>query len=239
MLYQSDDFGTSWKKIGTDLPKEPINVIKEDPSNAKILYLGTDHGAYISINQGKSFMSFGKTLPKVAVHDLVIQPRDKDVIIGTHGRSIYVADISILQEFVDETMSTLKICEIDKVIRNKNWGEKPNWHWNGFNEPSVTIPFLSKTNGTGSFSIRSKDQTFFTEDLKIDAGVNYFEYQLNADSTLINGEDNADLKESENGIIYLNEGEFEVVINITDGPTEKTVLIIEAPQTPKKRKGSD
>ena len=82
-----------------DLPAEPLNVVKEDPKNENIIYIGTDNGVYASFDMGKTFMGmFGKNLPRVPVHDIAIQQRDNEIIIGTHGRSIYVAKLDEVQK---------------------------------------------------------------------------------------------------------------------------------------------
>ena len=84
LLYSSDDFGKTWKKIGEDLPLEPINVIREDHTNENLLYVGTDNGLYISLDRGKTFMSANNaTLPNVAVHDLKVHHRDNELIVAT------------------------------------------------------------------------------------------------------------------------------------------------------------
>ena len=81
--YMSDDYGKTWKNIGSNIPASPVNVIKEDPENENILYLGTDNGAYVTFNQGQSWEAFNNGLPNVAIHDLVIQPEAKDLLLGT------------------------------------------------------------------------------------------------------------------------------------------------------------
>ncbi len=93
-LYVSEDYGTTWSPIGKDLPAEPINVVKEDPKNENIIYVGTDGGLYVSFDKGQSFMMWSGGLPKsVPVHDIVIQERENEIVIGTHGRSIYIAKL--------------------------------------------------------------------------------------------------------------------------------------------------
>ena len=89
----------TWKKIGKDLPMEPINVIKEDPKNDSILYVGTDGGLYVSFDAGNSFMVWNGGLPKsVPIHDIAIQQRDNEIVLGTHGRSLYVASLNDVQK---------------------------------------------------------------------------------------------------------------------------------------------
>ena len=97
-LYISDDYGMSWKQIGKDLPYEPINVIKEDPKNDSILYVGTDGGLYVSFDQGNNFMTWNAGMPKsVPVHDIAIQQRDNEIVLGTHGSSLYVSKLDDVQ----------------------------------------------------------------------------------------------------------------------------------------------
>jgi len=98
-LYVSEDHGNSWKPIGKDLPNEPINVVKEDPKDENILYVGTDGGLYVSFDAGNSFMLWNGGLPKsVPVHDIAIQQRDNELVLGTHGRSLYVTKLDDVQE---------------------------------------------------------------------------------------------------------------------------------------------
>lgn len=97
-LYVSEDYGATWKPLGKDLPLEPINVVREDPKNENILYVGTDGGLYVSFNRGQSFMLWNAGMPKsVPVHDIAIQERENEIVLGTHGRSIYVAKLDDVQ----------------------------------------------------------------------------------------------------------------------------------------------
>ena len=98
-LYVSDDYGNNWKQIGHDLPPEPINVIREDPTKENILYVGTDGGLYVTIDMGKTFMMWNAGLPRsVPVHDIAIQKRENEIVLGTHGRSLYVAKLDDIQK---------------------------------------------------------------------------------------------------------------------------------------------
>lgn len=98
-VYVSDDYGTTWKQIGTDLPFESVNVIREDSKNDSILYVGTDGGLYVSFDKGNSFMSWNAGLPKsVPIHDIALHQRDNEIVLGTHGRSIYIAKLEDVQQ---------------------------------------------------------------------------------------------------------------------------------------------
>lgn len=97
-LYVSDDYGTTWKQLGKDLPMEPLNVIREDNKSDSILYVGTDGGLYVSFDQGNSFMKWDGGLPvSVPIHDIAIQEREDEIVLGTHGRSLYVANLNDIQ----------------------------------------------------------------------------------------------------------------------------------------------
>jgi photosystem II stability/assembly factor-like uncharacterized protein len=99
LLYVSKDYGTTWKQLGKDLPMEPLNVVREDPKSDSILYVGSDGGLYVSFDQGNSFMKWDGGLPvSVPIHDIAIQVRENEMVLGTHGRSLYVAKLDDVQK---------------------------------------------------------------------------------------------------------------------------------------------
>ena len=80
------------------LPAEPLNVIREDRKNDSILYVGSDGGLYVSFDRGNSFMMWNGGLPKsIPVHDIAIQKRENEMVLGTHGRSLYVSKLDDVQ----------------------------------------------------------------------------------------------------------------------------------------------
>jgi len=90
-VWKSDDFGATWKDISSNIPLGPVNVIREDPFNSDILYVGTDIGVYVSKDKGGRWNVLGD-LPSTYVLDLAIHPRDNMIIIATHGRGVWVMD---------------------------------------------------------------------------------------------------------------------------------------------------
>jgi hypothetical protein len=116
-LFVSDDYGATWKNISASLPAEPVNVVREDLENDSILYVGTDGGLYVSLDAGNSFMAWTKGLPKsVPIHDITIQQRDNEILLGTHGRSIYVAKLKEIQKLLnDAAYRKEKEAEVKKV----------------------------------------------------------------------------------------------------------------------------
>ncbi len=91
-VWKSTDYGATWKSIVGNIPLGPVNVIREDPTDAKILYVGTDTGVYVTRDGGASWVVLGANLPSVYVHDLVVHPREKVVVIATHGRGMWAID---------------------------------------------------------------------------------------------------------------------------------------------------
>nr|MCU0619812.1 hypothetical protein [Gemmatimonadaceae bacterium] len=100
-VYMTTDGGATFRSIASNLPTGGphfVHVIREDPTNPNLLFVGTDVGVWTSIDKGQSWRRFMSGLPTVPVHDLKIHPRDRELIAGTHGRSIYVVDIAPLQQ---------------------------------------------------------------------------------------------------------------------------------------------
>jgi photosystem II stability/assembly factor-like uncharacterized protein len=105
-VFATKDFGASWTSIAGNLPEGNVNVIREDPKNRNLLYLGTEYAVFVSLNGGKEWKRFMNGLPTVRVDDLLIHPRDNDLIVGTHGRSIWIIDdITPLQQLSDAVMT--------------------------------------------------------------------------------------------------------------------------------------
>jgi photosystem II stability/assembly factor-like uncharacterized protein len=96
-IWRSTDFGDTWEDISANIPVGPVNVIREDPTNKEILYVGTDVGVYVSTDKGTSWEVLGD-LPCTYVHDLQIHPRENLVIIATHGRGMFVLDANPVNE---------------------------------------------------------------------------------------------------------------------------------------------
>ncbi len=94
-LYRTNNYGRSWRRLGTEgIPDTAwIWVVRQDPRNPKLLWVGTELGLYASYDGGGSWYRHHlENLPTVAVHDVLIHPRDNDLIVGTHGRAIWVFD---------------------------------------------------------------------------------------------------------------------------------------------------
>ncbi len=98
-VYVTEDFGASFKALHEGLPQASTRVLREDPKNAKLLYLGTETGVYFSTDEGSHWARLGQGLPTVPVHDLAVHPRERELVAATHGRALWVTDVSALEDW--------------------------------------------------------------------------------------------------------------------------------------------
>lgn len=221
-VYMSDDYGQTWKNIGESIPTAAVNVIKEDPANENVLYLGTDNGLYVSFDKGTSWNAFSKNLPNVAVHDLVIQPTAKHLIVGTHGRSLYRADIAPVQKMSKEVLSkSTHIFSVDDIRKSRNWGR--SWsQWRAANEPELVIPFYSKTKTKTVVDIYKDDIKVNSISVAADKGFNAFSFDVTFSKNGLKAYEKAnakeDIKAAQNDVFYLPKGKY--VVKIGDAKSE-------------------
>jgi photosystem II stability/assembly factor-like uncharacterized protein len=216
-VYVSEDYGKSWKSISSNIPTAAVNVIKEDPENENILYLGTDNGTYVSLNGGVFWEVFSKDLPNVAVHDLVIQPAAKHLIIGTHGRSLYKADIAPLQKMTDAVLvKPAHIFAIKNIRKNNSWGR--SWsQWRKANTPEMKIPFYVNSNKKTTIEIFKGDVKVNTISVDADKGYNETMFDVSfskkGKKAFEKTNKKIKLKEAKNKVYYLPKGKYVVKID--------------------------
>ncbi len=97
-VWKSTNYGKTWVDISKGIPLGPVNVIREDPRSRNILYVGTDGGVYVTIDGAKTWNVLGTGLPMSYVHDLVVHPRDNMIVVGTHGRGVWVLDADTINK---------------------------------------------------------------------------------------------------------------------------------------------
>ncbi len=108
-VFKSVNYGRTWTSIANDLPGDGhVHIIREDPLNRDLLYVGTEFGLFISLDAGKTWHKH-QHLPTVPVHDLVVHPRDRELVIGTHGRGIWIMDALPLQDLAGAAVRLLPI----------------------------------------------------------------------------------------------------------------------------------
>jgi len=166
-LFVTRDYGATWNSIVGNLPAAGnVNVVRQDPKNKDLLYAGTEFGLYISFNGGGEWKEFMSGLPRIRVDDILVHPRDNDLIVGTHGRGIYILDdITPLQQ-----LSSAKVLDKEEFL----FDVRPGTQWlndirlsryaggaklfRGNNpQPGTAISYYLKTAPTGDVKITISD----------------------------------------------------------------------------------
>ncbi|PQJ21749.1 glycosyl hydrolase [Tenacibaculum sp. SG-28] len=212
-IFQSDNYGETWTDISTNIPISPVNVIKEDPKKENILYVGTDNGAYVTIDHGKKWSPFVR-VPNVAVHDLVIQPKANALILGTHGRSLYVANISPLQELNDASKDAL--FSINDVRKRNSWGN--SWSkWLTPDTPNQNIGFYVNSAKNVTINIFEEDVLVNSINKKASKGFNEIDFDVSFSTSgkksYLKKHKDAVLKKAKNGTYYLPKGKYTAEMN--------------------------
>lgn len=237
-LWVSENYGDTWRQIGAGIPQEPVNVLKEDPLNPNLLYVGTDHGLYLSLNLGERFMAFGHGLPAVPVHDLVVHPRENELLVGTHGRSLFLADVKEVQVLSDSILNTsLYAFEIPNQKYRSNWGNAWNTWSKSAPEPSIEMVIFSKSKGELKTTVMLGDLKLFSWTETVTQGLNFIRYQAEIEgskltayqklfkSTQTKGGEPTSIQKAKNGKYYLLKGNYKVLFEKDDQKIERKLLI--------------
>ena len=220
-VYVSDDGGDHWTSLAGNLPHSPINVVREDPVNENVLYLGNDQGVWVSLDRGQSWHPFVEGLTNVAVHDLVVQPEEKHLLVGTHGRSIYKANIECLQE---ELPQALTLFSPKKVKHSKRWGRSYS-PWRKAFTPQTTFTAFSNQATAFALEIRDQqDQVVYRKTGELSKGYNLLDYSLEY-APVKRRKKTKTLKPENNGITYLSKGTYTVSIKTTAKEVQQKLLI--------------
>ena len=165
-VFMTNDFGRTWTSISSNLPAYGnVQVITEDPKNPELLFVGTEFGLYASLNRGQSWQKFMNNYPTVRTDDIKIHPRDGDLIIGSHGRSIWIADdITPLQQLTPAVSSAdVHLFDIRPAVawlNDRKAGQQVTGQmvFQGENAPrGTTINYYLKAAGSGTARIQIAD----------------------------------------------------------------------------------
>ena len=186
-VFRSTDYGKTWQSLAASLPAEPVNVIREDPRARHLLYLGTDSGVFVSLDRGATWTAMAGGLPRVAVQDLVVEPKSGDLVVGTHGRSVFVAEAAPLRRVKGGAASDPLIAFPVKPVKEslrRGYGENP---WTPFFriDPAVRIAYWAKGGVPVTLAIKDENGMPWKEmDGTSVRGMNVLEYDLSADAKL-------------------------------------------------------
>ncbi|MGD2215709.1 MAG: hypothetical protein PVJ64_03090 [Gemmatimonadales bacterium] len=186
-VYRTDNLGRTWRDISGGLPDEPVNVIREDPVNPAVLYVGTDRGAYVSLDTGRTWQAAGAGLPNVPVHDLIVHPRERELVAGTHGRSVWILDVLPVQELSQEVRdSDVHVFPVDGITYSRGWKSRRSlWYYRPEDQPYKNFPFWVDTDGRVEWSVLDEDENVLRRgELDVVRGVNTLRWDLMLDPEL-------------------------------------------------------
>lgn len=148
-VFMTEDFGKTWKRIDAGIPDiESCYVIKEGVQNDSLLYLGTEMGLYFSLDRGATWSKFKSNFPAVSVHDLAVHPRDLDLVVGTHGRSIWTINVSALESLTTSNLDrSTFLCPPAPVYllgRTRGDGHDTTHYRIPNSQPNITVFFNLK-----------------------------------------------------------------------------------------------
>jgi hypothetical protein len=192
-IFKTTDYGATWKAISSNLPAVGnVNSIRQDPVNRNLLFAPTELGFYISLNDGGSWSRFMPNLPNGRMDEVIVHPRDHDLILSSHGFSVWIMDdITALEQMTPEMADSAKLLKPRDAVDWKNdarlrpsiVGDK---NWQGENAPrGAAIAYLLKTAVTGDVKVTIND-TATGQDIYAcmgskDAGLTRFQWAFTRD----------------------------------------------------------
>jgi hypothetical protein len=186
-LFKTTDYGKTWTSVSSNLPQNGnVNALREDYDNPNLLFVGTEYGLFVTLDGGREWKPFMTGLPNVRVDDILIHPRDRDLIIGTHGRSIYILDdITPLEQMKPAVMaSDVALFDPRAAIQWKNDPQAQrhvkNVEFEGHNPQGGTaISVLAKSDmGEGHIDFLENNRVMSTMQVDIKAGMNRFQWAM-------------------------------------------------------------
>jgi hypothetical protein len=165
-LFVTRDYGATWTSLVNNLPKwGTVNVVREDAKNKDLLFAGTEYGLYVSLNGGAEWKPMMSGMPTIRIDDILIHPRDNDLIVGTHGRGIFIIDdISALQ------LMSQKVLDSDATLFDVRpgtiWQNDPRLgrYWGGAKlfrgqnpAPGTAISYYLKSAPSGEVKLTISD----------------------------------------------------------------------------------
>ena len=224
-LYKTTDFGETWTSIKGNLPFGWIHVVREDLRNKNLLFVGMEFGIYASLDGGETWFSLNNNLPTVAVRDIAVHPRENDLIIGTHGRGIWIMDdIRPLQEMTEEVLNkpyyVFSVRPATKRFISFRGDSSSGAVYSGENPEyglSINVYFKEKPSGKNRIFIKNKDgQEIYQMRVLNKEGVRRYMWNLQFVPRTEEGEP---VKTGGLGMVSPPEvtaGEYEIELNIGD-----------------------
>jgi hypothetical protein len=159
-VYVTEDFGETWKSIRANLPHGSTRCLREDVQNPNLLYVGTEFAVFASLNRGTSWTRLNNNLPTVAVHEIAVHPTAGEIVAATHGRSLWILDVSALRQMTAEALkASATLYKPNTVTR---WQTRPaqgrtNRRFVGQNPPPGAPIYYSLAKKADKVAIQIRD----------------------------------------------------------------------------------
>lgn len=209
-LFMSNDYGKTWKSINGNLPASVANVIIQDPVNESLLYCGLDYGTYVSLDRGDTWHLFNRML-NVASYDMLVHPRDNELVVATHGRSIFVADVKPLQALKGDNLKKTIVAFAPESIRHsERWG-KSQYPWAKPVYPSLEVLYyLSRPSSEVMVEVyNSKNELVRKMKAVNTPGFNTWKWDVKVESAAGKEKKGKASKTSE-GLVYAAKGKYTI-----------------------------
>jgi photosystem II stability/assembly factor-like uncharacterized protein len=188
-VFVTEDFGQTWAPLRSNLPTGSTKVLREDVKNANLLFLGNEFGVWVSLNRGVTWSRLNNNLPTVAVHELAIHPTAGEMVAATHGRSLWVLDVTPLRQMTADVLTaSAHLYEPNTVVR---WRSEPqkgaspygngSRHFIGDNPPPTAQIYYSLTTKADQVTLKILDyagQTVRELQTKKDPGLHRIAWDL-------------------------------------------------------------
>ncbi len=163
-LWVSNDYGTTFRAATTGLEDQVVRTMIEDTKNADVLYAGTETGLFISFDRAKSWRRLKANLPTVRIDEMVIHPRDNALVLGTHGRSVWILDqLSSIQEYAAaQATASATLFSVSPTLQWRSMDNQNDEFWGhntfvGENPPAAAIIQFHLKQKVGSLAMRVTD----------------------------------------------------------------------------------
>lgn len=181
-LYKTTDWGKTWTSIAAGIPAGGVNVIREDHKNPDLLFVGTELGTFASIDGGKNWTKFMTNMPTNSAYDMIIHPRDNELVVATHGRGIFIADISPLQGMTSSAMNAaVTLFDIQPAVQYQD-GLSNVTAYTNFNgqsrAPGAHIYFNAKSAGKANVKIYRGAKEIYKSEINAVAGLNNMNWRF-------------------------------------------------------------
>lgn len=177
-LYKTTDYGKTWTSIAAGIPDGAVNVIREDHKNPNLLFVGTELGTFASIDGGQNWTKFMTNMPTNPAYDMVIHPRENELVVATHGRGIFIADISPLQGMNDMSMNAgITLFDIQPAIQWMAGPPQPVSAFTNFagdsRAPGSHLYFYTQSGGKATVKVYRGAKEIYTRNMDTKAGLNH------------------------------------------------------------------